>query len=59
MMEKFAEQYCIDNPDRFANADCAFVLGLMECKARKTGQTDRLSLANQSLDTDLLIQVCW
>jgi len=26
MMEKFAEKYCHDNPDRFANADCAFVL---------------------------------
>jgi len=26
MMEKFAEKYCNDNPDRFANADCAFVL---------------------------------
>ena len=23
MMEKFAEKYCLDNPDRFANADCA------------------------------------
>jgi len=26
MMEKFAEKYCQDNPDVFANADCAFVL---------------------------------
>ncbi|CAE7909014.1 ARFGEF2, partial [Symbiodinium sp. KB8] len=26
MMEKFAEKYCSDNPERFANADCAFVL---------------------------------
>jgi len=26
MMEKFAEKYCQDNPDKFANADCAFVL---------------------------------
>lgn len=26
MMEKFAEKYCNDNPERFANADCAFVL---------------------------------
>lgn len=26
MMEKFAEKYCSDNPDKFANADCAFVL---------------------------------
>eukprot|EP00928_Gymnodinium_smaydae_P017978 TRINITY_DN16856_c0_g1_i1.p1 TRINITY_DN16856_c0_g1~~TRINITY_DN16856_c0_g1_i1.p1 ORF type:complete len:1849 (-),score=514.47 TRINITY_DN16856_c0_g1_i1:74-5620(-) len=26
MMEKFAEKYCQDNPGRFANADCAFVL---------------------------------
>ena len=40
MMEKFAEKYCNDNPDRFANADCAFVLDLGECKTCKTGQTD-------------------
>jgi brefeldin A-inhibited guanine nucleotide-exchange protein len=26
MMEKFAEKYCTDNPGKFANADCAFVL---------------------------------
>jgi len=26
MMEKFAEKYCSDNPEKFANADCAFVL---------------------------------
>lgn len=26
MMEKFAEKYCQDNPDTFANPDCAFVL---------------------------------
>mmetsp|Transcript_53139 Transcript_53139/g.95363 ORF Transcript_53139/g.95363 Transcript_53139/m.95363 type:complete len:1752 (+) Transcript_53139:149-5404(+) len=26
MMEKFAEKYCLDNPDRFANSDTAFVL---------------------------------
>merc|ERR1740123_342079 len=26
MMEKFAEKYCNDNPNMFANADCAFVL---------------------------------
>mmetsp|Transcript_86464 Transcript_86464/g.222718 ORF Transcript_86464/g.222718 Transcript_86464/m.222718 type:complete len:1855 (+) Transcript_86464:120-5684(+) len=26
MMEKFAEKFCSDNADKFANADCAFVL---------------------------------
>ncbi|CAE8639249.1 unnamed protein product, partial [Polarella glacialis] len=26
MMEKFADKFCLDNPGRFANADCAFVL---------------------------------
>lgn len=26
MMENFANKYCEDNPDKFANADCAFVL---------------------------------
>eukprot|EP00930_Biecheleria_cincta_P093702 TRINITY_DN8420_c0_g1_i1.p1 TRINITY_DN8420_c0_g1~~TRINITY_DN8420_c0_g1_i1.p1 ORF type:complete len:1819 (+),score=462.05 TRINITY_DN8420_c0_g1_i1:712-5457(+) len=26
MMEKFAEKYCQDNPERFHNPDCAFVL---------------------------------
>jgi len=26
MMEKFAEKFCNDNPGKFANADCAFVL---------------------------------
>ena len=27
MMEKFAERYCLDNPDVFPSADTAFVLG--------------------------------
>jgi len=26
MMEKFAEKYCQDNPGKFSNTDCAFVL---------------------------------
>lgn len=36
MMENFANKYCEDNPDKFANADCAFVL----CFALIMLQTD-------------------
>eukprot|EP00434_Breviolum_minutum_P017330 symbB.v1.2.015297.t1/scaffold1134.1/size135964/9 len=55
MMEKFAEQYCIDNPDRFANADCAFVLSfsliMLQTDLHNPGINDNQDLPREYLES--------